>query len=155
MSGNGRLRIKCKGIETARLTRDCLRDKRLVYVILADRKLAYPDGKSPIAYIGMTRKGVSRVLSSLAFRAKTILRLRGVRACYVKLVTCTPRDGLETWRILERALLAGFRHTYGDTPRCNTQGKKLKLRKSLKHFRPERIAKILKVLEKPVPNRGA
>ena len=118
--------IRLNNRVAASVTRDCLRDKRLVYFILADKKLQYPKGRSRIAYIGTTRKGMSRILSSLAFRAKKILRERGVRECHVKLVACAERPGFETWRILERELLVGFRKLFGTVPRFNTQGKGVK-----------------------------
>ena len=118
--------IRVNNRVAASVTRDCLRDKKLVYFILADRKLKYRKGRSRIAYIGTTRKGMSRVLSSLAYRAKKILRERGVRECHVKLVACAEWPGIETWRILERELLVGFRRLFGEVPLCNKHGKGIK-----------------------------
>jgi hypothetical protein len=117
-----------------------------VYVILADRKLKYTNGRSRIAYVGATRKGISRVLSSLAFRAKTILRLRGVRECSVKLVTCAELPKVETWRKLERALLVGFRKQYGQVPKCNKQGRGMGFRDVFDYFTRPRIARVIKDL---------
>jgi hypothetical protein len=127
----------------AGVTRECLRSKRLVYVIQADKKLSYLKGRSRIAYIGTTRKGVSRVLGSLAYRAKTILRWRGVRECHVKLLTCKARRGVETWRKLERALLVVFRELYGEVPRCNRQGSRMKPRDVFKYFRHPRVRRVI------------
>jgi hypothetical protein len=135
--------IRVNNRVAASVTRDCLRDKKLVYIIQADRRLKYPNGRSRIAYIGTTRKGMSRVLSSLAYRAKKILRVRGVRECHVRLVACAERDGLDTWRILERELLVGFRKLFGTVPRFNTQGKGIK---RPDYFTPSRVRRVIEDL---------
>ena len=143
MSAKRRLTIRLRNREAARITRECIRSKRLVYVILADKKLQYASGRSRIAYIGTTRKGTSRVLGSLAFRAKTILRWRGVRECHVKVVTCASRHGVQTWRKLERALLVVFKELYGEVPRCNTHGARMKPRDAFDYFKCSRVRNVI------------
>jgi hypothetical protein len=97
---------------------------RLVYLLIADKRLKYKDGKSRIAYIGTTEKGVERIAQSVAFRADAILRLRGVRSFHARIVTCGPRQCVETWKKLERALILRFRERFGAVPKCNSHGKK-------------------------------
>jgi hypothetical protein len=60
------------------------------------------------------------------------------------MVSCKSRPGLKAWEQLEGALLAEFRATYFELPRCNDQGKKLRWTKGLARlFKRERISKIL------------
>jgi hypothetical protein len=51
----------------------------LVYALTADKKFPHPYGKSSIAYIGTTKKGIERVASSVAYRAEDILSEYGVK----------------------------------------------------------------------------
>jgi len=141
-----RLTITLRGREAGSVTRECFRNKRLVYVILADMKIQYAKGRSRVAYIGTTRKGISRVLGSLAYRAKTILEWRGVRECHVKMVTCAARPGVETWPKLERALLVVFKELYGEVPRCNMQGARMKPRDVFDYFKPSRVRRVIEDL---------
>ena len=97
--------------------------ERLVYVITADRLITYPNDKSRIAYIGTTKNGSARIAESVAHRASTILRMRGVSELYVRIVTCSPRQHVKTWHKLERALLLQFKEEYGKVPVCNSHGK--------------------------------
>jgi hypothetical protein len=48
------------------VTRVAARHVKLVYVIVADKRLKYPRGRSGIVYIGTTRNGFSRVAQSAA-----------------------------------------------------------------------------------------
>ena len=141
-----RLSIKLPGREAGGVSRECLKARKLVYVLLTDRKNKYAVGRSRVAHIGTTGNGVSRVLASLAYRARTILKWRGVRRCSVRLVTCGSRNGACTWHILERALLLAFRDMYGAVPRCNSQGRKMRPRKEHDYFRPARLRRVLEDL---------
>ena len=85
-------------METRRVA---LGHKKLAYVILADKKLQYKKGRSKIAYIGTTRKGIARIATSVAYRAQQVLRLRGVFCCDARIVTCRPRQHVKTWRVLD------------------------------------------------------
>src|SRR5258706_126350 len=96
---------------------------KLVYVLVADRKLDYPDGRSRIAYIGTTKLGGARIAQSVATRAEAILNLHGVTSFEARIVTCRPRQHVRMWHKLERALLLQFRNMLGEVPRCNIQGK--------------------------------
>jgi hypothetical protein len=100
--------------------------EKLVYILLADKKLRYPSGRSRIAYIGTTKRGISRIAQSVASRSNHILNLHGVHAFEARIVTCGPRQHVKTWMRLERALLVAFRETFGEVPKCNAHGTKMK-----------------------------
>jgi hypothetical protein len=97
-----------------------LRDEKLVYVILANKKLHYPQGRSRIAYIGTTKNGGARVAASAAARAEEVLRLHGVTEIGVRIVTAKSRPPTRIWFKLEHALLWTFREKFGAVPRCNS-----------------------------------
>src|SRR5215510_11573437 len=93
-----------------RLTRDpvvvverqSINERKLVYVIVANRPISYADGRSRIAYIGTTQHGLNRIASSIAARAPDVLRIRGVRRFEVHVLTVTGRGHVKTWVKLER-----------------------------------------------------
>jgi hypothetical protein len=130
--------------------RRALKRRKLVYVLAARKPLKYRDGRSRILYIGTTKKGISRIASSVAHRSKKILRQRGVREMDVHVVSCEARPGLKSWGLLERALVAQFRTRYFEVPLCNTQ---LKNKRSNEHleelFKPRALKKILSIFESP------
>ena len=121
-----RLRVSLKRDEALRATRVTVGKKKLVYLLIADKRLKYRNGKSRIAYIGTTKKGVARIAQSAATRAEDILKLHGVRTFHARIVTCNPRQRVKTWIKLERGLLLCFRERFGEVPRCNSHGKKMK-----------------------------
>lgn len=142
-----RLTVNLKPRHAMQVTRVSIGRKKLVYVIVAKRGLKYRWGKSKVAYIGTTKKGMARIAQSVAARAQDVLGLRGVREFTVRIVTCPPRPNVKTWEKLERALLLVFRHKYGDLPKCNTAGKNMKQRDEFRYFKRERLEKLLEALE--------
>jgi len=130
--------------------RRVLKHKKLVYVLAARNPLKYQNGRSRILYIGTTKKGISRIATSVAHRSKKILNQRGVREMDVHVVSCEARPGLKSWGLLERALVAQFRSRYFEVPLCNTQ---LKNKRSNEHldelFKPRALGKILSIFESP------
>lgn len=116
---------------------------KLVYVLVADKRLQYPNGKSRIAYIGTTKKGVARIAQSVASRADAILQLSGVRTFRARVLTCRPRQRVKMWHKLERALLITFREQFGEVPRCNSHGKKMKQAGEFDLFARARIREVL------------
>jgi hypothetical protein len=124
MPNKKRLRLSLRRDEALRATRVSIGKQKLVYVLIADKRLQYDKGKSRIVYIGTTKTGVKRVVHSVASRAETILSLRGVRTFHARIVTCKARQNVKTWHKLERALLIDFRRQFGEVPRCNSHGKK-------------------------------
>lgn len=119
---------------------------KLVYILVADKKLKYEGGKSRIAYIGTTAKGMSRIAASVAKRAEDFLGIHGVRSFTARVVTCKPRRNVTTWRKLERAFLLGFKDKYGEVPWCNTQGKKMKETDEFRFFTRKRIRNVIEEL---------
>lgn len=117
------LRISLKRSAAIEVDRISIGRLKLAYVICADRKLPYANGRSRIAYIGTTKTGIQRVAQSAANRADSVLGLRGVNKFRVHIVTCTSRRSVKTWHKLERALLIAFTEKYGEIPKCNSQGK--------------------------------
>ena len=118
-------------------------NNKLVYILVSDKRLQYKSGKSRIAYIGTTKKGVARVAQSVAARADDILSLHGVRTFHARIVTCKPRKNVETWKKLERALLLSFRERFGEVPKCNSHGKKMKITDEFRVFAEKGVANII------------
>jgi hypothetical protein len=121
-----RLRVSLKRDEALRATCVTVGRKKLVYLLIADKRLKYKSGKSRIAYIGTTKKGVARIAQSAAARAEDILKLHGVRTFHARILTCNPRQRVKTWIKLERGLLLCFRERFGEVPKCNSHGKRMK-----------------------------
>jgi predicted GIY-YIG superfamily endonuclease len=138
-----RLTISLRRHEAIRVTRVAVSHRKLVYVIVADKKLSYPRGRSRIVYIGTTKNGVNRVAQSAAYRAEKVLNLHGVEEFAVRIVACRPRQRVKTWKKLERALLLAFREIYGEVPKRNTQGKKMSWRDETEYFAKPRLLRIL------------
>ena len=141
-----RLNVSLKPKHAMQVTRVSIGKKKLVYVILVKKSLKYPWGRSRIAYIGTTKKGMARIAQSVAARSDDILSLHGVKEFTVRIATCLPRPKVKTWAKLERAILLVFRHKYGTLPKCNTAGKRMKERDEFKYFRRSRLDKLLEML---------
>ena len=127
-------------------TRVSIGKSKLVYVLVADKRLKYQNGKSRIAYIGTTKKGTSRIAQSVAARAEDILNLRGVRAFHARVVTCKPRRNVRTWHYLERGLLITFKESFGEVPMCNSHGKNMKRSKEFAYFSEAGLREVIEEL---------
>ncbi len=138
-----KLKVKLQDGAALEVGRVSIGQNKLAYVLLANKRLKYLHGSSRVAYIGTTKKGVSRVAASAAYRAEEILDLHGVTRCTARVVTCTPRKSVTTWKKLERALLLVFRQEYGEVPWCNTAGKRMKEKDEFDYFDRNRLKKIL------------
>lgn len=103
------------------VTRVSIGDDRLVYAMVADKKLSYPRGRSRVAYIGTTKNGIFRITSSVAERANTILKMPGVESFEIRIITCHRRKHVKMWYRLEQACLVMFRDICGAPPKCNSQ----------------------------------
>ena len=141
-----RLRISLKRREAITVDRVSAGKMKLAYVICADRKLPYTDGRSRIAYIGTTKNGIDRVAQSAATRSDVVLGLRGVNSFTVHIVTSTPRKHVKSWHKLERALLLMFKDMFGEVPSCNTQGKNVKWSGEKELFSVQRLRTVLEDL---------
>jgi hypothetical protein len=129
-----RIKLSLKRDHALEATRVSIGKSKLVYVLIADKRLKYPKGKSRIAYIGTTKKGAARIAQSVAGRAEAILGLRGVRSFHARVITCRPRRNVKTWMKLERALLVVFKENFGSVPECNSHGSKMKERDVFRIF---------------------
>jgi len=139
-----RLRIRLEPNEAVRINRVALGADRLVYILAAEKRIQYPKGKSRIAYIGTTKKGIQRLTSSVAYRAGDILYHRqGIYSFTAHIVTCTSLQRVKTWHKLERALLLTFRDEYRDVPICNKHGSKMKRTDEDRYFTTDRLKRIL------------
>jgi len=138
-----RLRLSLKRDEALMATRVSIGRQKLVYLLVADKKLRYPSGKSRVAYVGTTKKGVARIAQSVAGRAEDILSLRGVRRFHARVVICPPRQNVRTWHKLERALLIEFKQIFGDVPHCNAHGSKMKETNEFAYFRRAGVRSVI------------
>jgi hypothetical protein len=141
-----RLRIALSRGEAMIVHRVSVGNLKLAYVICADKKIKYNEGRSRIVYIGTTKNGIDRVAQSSANQSDVILNHPGINTFSVKIVTCTPRQKVKTWRLLERALLLQFKEMFGEAPACNTHGKNIKWNEELSLFARARLRTIIEDL---------
>jgi hypothetical protein len=120
-----RLHISLKRGAAIHVEKISVGSRRLVYMLVADKKMQYKKGRSRIAYIGTTKNGIDRVAQSVAARADEIFNQRGVTEFDVRIVTCGRRQHVKAWHKLERALLLTFREIYEQIPLCNGHGEGL------------------------------
>lgn len=117
---------------------------RIVYLLTVPKPIRYRSGRTRIVYIGTTRRGVSRIAASVAARATDAFDGDGRHRVEVYVLACTPTPGLDSWRLLERALISEFRARHHDLPACNAQGKSFRWNDQLqRYFRRDRIRKLL------------
>lgn len=116
------------------VSRASLKAEKLVYIATANKTLRYPHAKSRIVYIGTTKKGVGRIAASAADKAQALLLHHGIKSLSFYVVTCRPRQNVETWKKLERGLIIAFKHLFGTPPKANTQGVNMKWGDTLSYF---------------------
>jgi hypothetical protein len=117
-----RAKIVGAGKTAMTLTKIAVSVENLAYILVADRAQPYGRKKSKIVYIGTTRKGVDRIAGSIAAKARTALKLHGVKTVEAHVYSCRGRSRVQMWRLLERGLLVAFRERYGRLPEYNRQG---------------------------------
>jgi len=117
--------------------------KNLVYVAVANKMISYPFRKSPIVYIGTTSRGLLRILESAGARSENILSQHGITKIHFFVLTCTARQKLSSWKILERALIGRFRELYGDIPCENAKLRKSADRSWAQLFEERQLDKVL------------
>jgi hypothetical protein len=138
-----RLKVSLKAEPALTASRVSVANDRLVYLLVANKLLHYRYGNSKIAYIGTTQKGIDRIAQSVAARAESILRLHGVNGFQVRILTCRRRKHVSTWKKLERASLLVFRKEFGEVPRFNKQGSKIKETDEFRYFKYGRISELI------------
>lgn len=142
-----KLRVSLKSQPVLTLNRVKLQGEQFVYVIQAKRKFHYPNGSSRVVYIGTTSQGLARLAQSAAAKAAPLLATHGVTSFDVRVITCRPRQNVQTWRVLERDLLLAFKDLYYEQPRFNVQGKRMRASASDFHlFKKSRLQAVLKQL---------
>jgi hypothetical protein len=137
------LKLNLKRFHGLEVTRIAIGNQKLVYVLIANKKYRYLNGKSSVAYIGTTKKGIRRVASSAAYHAEEILGEYGVTKIVARIVTCKPRPKVKTWVKLERAMLLAFRAQYGKVPVYNRQGHKIRETDEYDYFSREAVRKLI------------
>lgn len=142
-----KLTVSAKPKPALTLNRVSLEANKVCYVIVAQKRLKYTNGRSRIAYIGTTERGMARIAQSAAAHAESVLRLHGVRSFDVHTISCRSRQRVQTWRKLESALLHTFRELYGEVPRCNSQGRKRMEGDEFEYFNRSRIRTIVQQFE--------
>ena len=109
------------------VTRIAVGKENLVYVIAGNKRTPYGKFKSRIVYIGTTKRGINRVLGSVAGKARQALASHGTNRIEVHVYSVKPRQNVKMWRKLERGLILAFKDLYGDhIPKFNSQGKGFK-----------------------------
>lgn len=146
MATRRKLNIAVSSGPVMTVSRAGVRHQKMCYVIKANRLLRYPTGKSRIAYIGTTEIGIHRLAQSAAERSGHILGSRGITSFEVFVLTCRSAPGVQTWRLLERALLMTFRDTFGDVPLANWTGMGFKERDEFDYFTRRRVRDVLTYL---------
>jgi hypothetical protein len=139
-----KLTIKVPKNPALTINRDAIRGERLVYLAVANKRVHYPYGSSRIVYIGTTRAGARRIAASAAAKAPDMLALHGVNELSFFVVTCKGRRRVKTWTKLERGLLLTFRQIFGEIPRCNRQGNRMKTTDELYYFTESRLREIIR-----------
>jgi|GEM_PF-3276305 len=140
---------KAHAVPALVVTRSAIETKKLVYVLVANKKVSYSKGKSSIVYIGTTTKGLKRVAASAAYRALSVLKQKGIRQLSAYILTYRGIPGLkDTHKHLERAALGIFNFQYGDKPLANKQGVDFwQANKAFTFFKPRTLLKKLQRFE--------
>lgn len=126
--------------------------KKMVYVVLADRPIKYHSGRSRVIYIGTTKRGEGRPASNAASKSMKAFerrdRFRGVRSTEVCILTCQKKQNVQTWELLECALLVVFKYLHGQLPEFNYKLEKLRRIEDVdEYFREKRLRAILRGFE--------
>ncbi len=125
------------------VSRDAIKEEKLVYVARANKQLSYRLKKSAIAYIGSTKKGVDRMTGSAAKQARDLLKHHGVQTLSFFIVTCRSKKKMKSWKLLERALIIRFRELHNEIPKGNNKLKKALSNKDPKYFTDRSLDKVI------------
>ena len=141
-----RLKIKLNNKAAITITRSAIQTDKLVYIARSNKPFRYKYGKSRIVYIGTTQAGVHRIATSAAHKAEDLLGRFGVKQLEFHVVTSKKRPNVQSWRLLERALLLTFRERYGEIPHCNSQGLKIQWNDERDCFRDDHLRHVINQL---------
>ena len=137
------LRTKIDSKPAIIITRRAVKAHKLVYVARANKRVKYRSGSSRIVYIGTTKAGAKRIAQSAASKADNLLQIHGIKTLDFFTVVCSPVPGLQSWKLLERALILRFRERFGDPPMSNIIGRKMKWDDELKYFTHKKLDEII------------
>jgi hypothetical protein len=139
------LRVKCSKDALLTVERSRQWNRRMVYVLVADRSFKYSNGRrSRIIYIGTTGKGARRPATSAVDKAsEAFANLRGVKKIEVHIATCRGRKAVKTWKHLESSLLAVFRDRYWKLPEYNRKKGSVRFAEDVDLFRTKALLEIL------------
>lgn len=143
-----KLSVRASKTPAITITRAAVRERRLVYVAVANKKIFYAKGSSKIVYIGMTKKGANRIAASAANKAVDMLPIHGITCLMFYVVVCEGRQRVPSWRRLERALILTFKDKFGEPPRCNMHGKKMIWTPKDNYFTKTRLANVIDTYSK-------
>lgn len=138
-----KLRIKFGLEPVMSITRRAFREKKLVYLACASKKLGYPWGKSRIVYIGTTEVGAGRIASSAAWKGADLVLAFGVKRLDFHVVICRRMQNVESWKKLEKALIIKFRERFGAVPRANRRGKLMRWGDEKNYFADKRLEQVI------------
>ena len=125
------------------INRTAIKADKLVYVAKANKKLRYHFGRSHILYFGTTKAGARRIAQSAAYRAEQFLNDYGVKSLEFHIVTASAVPGLKSWKLVERALILRFRERFGEPPKGNLVGKKMKWKDELKYLTHHKLDEVI------------
>jgi len=123
--------------------------RRLVYFLVANRPVRYKKGYSRIVYIGTTERGVRRIAASASYHITAAGELKGIRRLDAYVIWVKSKQGPQKkkgrthWELLERAMLLSFRKSYGNPPRLNQTGHKMKERNEFDTFSRRTINRVI------------
>ena len=138
------LTVQTKKKPAITITRTAIKASELVYIAVANKGIKYrSSSKSRIVYIGTTKNGPGRIAQSAAQKAAELLGLHGFKHLEFFVVTSTSMSSIETWRKLERGLILAFKDQYGEPPKCNTAGKRMKWKDEQEYFTKKRLNSII------------
>lgn len=141
------MRVKCSKNALLTVERSRQWNRRMVYILVADKSFKYSNGsrRSQIIYIGTTGKGARRPATSAVDKAsEAFSKLRGVKKIDVHIVTCRGRKAMKTWKHLESSLLAVFRDRYWDLPEYNKKKGSVRYAEDVSLFRPKALQQVLR-----------
>jgi hypothetical protein len=143
------LRVRVSKESALTIDRSRMWKKRLVYVLVANKKFRYPSGRrTHVLYIGTTGKGAKRPAASAVEKAMSIFGdVHGVKQIGVYLLNSGSRQSVRTWQKLESALLAVFWQTYFALPRENKKRGEYIKEEDIRYFRRENLLRILRAFE--------
>jgi predicted GIY-YIG superfamily endonuclease len=129
-----RIRLNVSKSSAITIGRIAIKADKLVYVAKANKKIRYKYGRSRILYFGTTKAGARRIAQSAASRAEQFLTDYGIKSLEFHIVTANAVPGLKSWRLVERALILRFHELFGEPPKGNVVGKRMRWNDELKYL---------------------